>query len=85
MGDKDYLVQLPDGRWIDTRGKFRRGDRVRVTSGPNVGVTGAADSLVGQIRENGRWITMAGYHVRTDDGRNVTVRWDELEALSSGI
>ena len=81
MQDKSYLKYLPDGRVIDTRGKFKRGDRVRITAGPHVGVTGAADSLVAQMRENGRWITMAGYHVRTDDDRNVTVRWDELEAL----
>ena len=80
MVDTDYLVHLPDGRVIDTRGKFRRGDRVRVTSGPHAGVTGTADSLVAQLRENGRWIMMAGYHVRTDDNRNVTVKWDELEA-----
>ena len=80
MRDQSYIKYMPDGRIIDTRGKFRRGDRVRVTSGPHAGVTGTADSLVAKIQQNGHWITMAGYHVRTDDHRNVTVRWDELEA-----
>ena len=31
--DHRYLIQLPDGTWLDTRYRFKTGDAVRITSG----------------------------------------------------
>ena len=75
------LKRLPDGRLVDTRYRFKRGDRVRITAGPHSGKTGTADSAVAQLKgEDGYLVPMAGYHVRLDDGKLATVRWDALEA-----
>ena len=74
------LKRLPDGRLVDTRYRFKRGDRVRITDSPHAGKTGTADSAVGQLKgEDGKLGTMAGYHVQLDDGSQATVRWDALE------
>ena len=76
-----YLKRLPDGRLRDTRYRFKRGDRVRITAGPHAGKTGMAESALGQLKgEDGLLVTMAGYHVQLDDGKLATVRWDALEA-----
>ncbi len=76
----DYLKRLPDGRVMDTRYRFKRGDRVRITSGLHAGKTGTAESAVAQMKDDeGYLVTMAGYHVRLDDGKVATVRWDTLE------
>ena len=75
------LKRLPDGRLVDTRYKFKRGDHVRITAGPHAGKTGMADSAVAQLKgEDGYLVPMAGYHVRLDDGKLATVRWDALES-----
>ena len=75
------LGRLPDGRLVDTRYRFKRGDRVRITVGPHAGKTGTADSAVGQLKgEDGYLVPMAGYHVQLDEGKLATVRWDVLEA-----
>ena len=62
------------------RYRFKRGDRVRHTAGPHSGKTGTADSAVAQLKgEDGYLVPMAGYHVRLDDGKLATVRWDLLK------
>ena len=74
------LKRLPDGRLVDTRYLFKRGDRVRITAGTHAGKVGMADSAVAQLKgEGGYLVPMAGYHVRLDDGKLATVRWDVLE------
>ncbi len=80
-----YLVRRPDGLLEDTRGKFKRGDRVRIVEGSFVGRTGTVESLVAQTYNGEQWVTEPGYHVVLDkevDGRlAVTVRWDTVEAI----
>ena len=74
------LKRLPDGRLVDTRYRFKRGDRVRITAGPHAGKTGVAESAVGQLKgEDGHLMPMAGYHAQLDEGKVATVRWDVLE------
>ena len=58
--------------------KFRRGDRVVIASGSHAGASGTVESLVFQRTVDYPNEYAAGYHVVKDDGRTVTVRWDQL-------
>ena len=45
-----YLVTLPDGRLMDIRYRFKRGDRVLVVAGPHKGSRATVDSRDGQMK-----------------------------------
>ena len=46
MPETEYLKQLPNGRWMDTRYKFSRGTQVRLIDGPDRGRLATVDSCV---------------------------------------
>ena len=78
MPDTEYLQQLPNGKWMDTRYKFGRGTQVRLINGPNRGRKGTVDSCVFlQGTED-----VPGYHLEFAKEEWVTVRWDWVERLS---
>ena len=60
--------------------RFKRGDRVIVTSGSYQGCTGAVDSAVFQRTVDQPDEYAAGYHVVLDNGEVVTVRWDQVSS-----
>lgn len=80
MEPSPYLQRQPDGKWIDTRYRFARGDKVVIIEGPMKGRVGAVDSRLGQVPKDGRLVATAGYHLLVG-GRNVTVTWDMVEPL----
>ena len=75
-----YLQKQPDGKWIDTRYRFSRGDQVMIIKGPMKGRIGVVDSRLGQVPQDGRLVVTAGYHLSVGD-QVVTVTWDAVEAL----
>ena len=78
MPNTQYLQQLPNGKWMDTRYQFSRGTRVRLTGGPNRGSRATVDSCVFlQGTED-----VPGYHLELAEKEWVTVRWDWVERLS---
>ena len=77
MSDTEYIQQLPNGKWMDTRYKFSRGTRVRLVNGPERGRQATVDSCVFlQGAED-----VPGYHLELTDEEWVTVRWDWVERL----
>ena len=48
--NEPYYQRLPDGRILDTRCKYGRGDRVRINGGDLEGSVGTVDSIVAQMR-----------------------------------
>ena len=76
-----HFQKLPDGRLLDRRFRYRRGDRVRVISEPYIGHTGVVDSLVGQLQERAQLVTMPGYNIQLDNGAWVTLSWNVVEAM----
>ena len=78
----DYLVQRPDGSVVDTRLRFGRDDRVRITQVPHAGRLATVESLLGRWIENSRPQNEPGYNVALDgDGDGVvSVRWDWVAA-----
>ena len=72
----DYLVQRSDGSVLDTRLRFGRDARVRVTQGPYVDRLATVESLLGRWIENNRPQDEPGYNVALHDDDVVSVRWD---------
>lgn len=62
--------------------RFKRGDPVTITWGRYTGVTGLVDSAVFQRTVDHPDEFAPGYHVILDDGKVVTVRWDQLRSFS---
>lgn len=58
---------------------FKRGDPVIITSGSYRGYQGVADSAVFQKTVDYPDEYAPGYHLVLDDGRVVTVRWDQVK------
>ena len=81
MEPPPYLQEQPDGKWIDTRYRFARGDKVAITKGPMKGRIGIVDSRLGQVPKDGRLVATAGYHLLLED-QVVTVTWDMVEPLA---
>ena len=78
MPNTQYLQQLPNGKWMDTRYKYGRGTRVRLIDGPHRGRQATVDSCVFlQGKEN-----VPGYHLELAEEEWITVRWDWVERLS---
>ncbi len=78
MSDDAYLRQLPNGKWVDRRYQFVRGDKMHIVDGPYQGHTATVGSRVflqGSEDE-------PGYHVTLEDGRWATVRWDMVEGVT---
>ena len=75
-----YWRILPDGRIQDTRYRFGRGDKVRIISGQHEGHQGTVESCVFDWSVDYPEERAPGYHFKLDDGRWVTVRWDQLQA-----
>lgn len=59
--------------------KYRRGDRVVIVLGSHKGATGTVESLVFQRTVDYPDDYAAGYHVVLEDGRMVTVRWNQVD------
>ena len=79
MTSDKYLLQLPNGKWMDTRYRFSRGTRVRLIDGPYRGRLAKVDSCVFlQGTED-----VPGYHLELAEEEWVTVRWDWVERLSA--
>ena len=76
----DYLILRPDGSVLDTRLRFGRDDRVRITQGPHSGLLATVESLLGRWIENSRPQNEPGYNVALDGGDVVSVRWDWVAA-----
>ncbi|MEE9247094.1 MAG: hypothetical protein V3U79_00140 [Dehalococcoidia bacterium] len=79
MTSDQHLRQLPNGKWMDTRYKFRRGTRVQLIDGPNRGRQATVSSSVFlQGKED-----VPGYHLELAEEEWVTVRWDWVERHSA--
>ena len=79
--EPNFLVTGPDGRYVDTRLRFARGDRVRITHGPHAGRRATMESRLGQLSGDHGITTEVGYQVVLDDGRAVQVPWDGAKAM----
>ena len=75
----DYLIRRSDGSVVDTRLRFGRDDRARITQGPHAGRMATVESLLGRWVENSTPQGAPGYNVALDGGDVVSVRWDWLE------
>ena len=71
-----YLVPMPDGRLMDIRYRFRRGDRVLVIAGPHEGSRATVDSRDGQMKSEHGLVSIPCYNVKLDNGRWAQVQWD---------
>lgn len=60
--------------------RLKRGDQVIVVSGQYAEVTGVVESAVFQRTVDYPNEYAQGYHVVLDDGKVVTVRWDQVQA-----
>ena len=58
--------------------RFKRGDRVTITTGSYRRCTGGIDSAVFQRTTDHPDEYAPGYHIVLDSGLVVTVRWDEV-------
>ena len=76
-----YLRQREDGKWEDTRFRFGRGERVRITKGRLKGSTGTIDGRLAWLSHGRSTIHVPGYHLFLDAGQWVTVRWDVVESM----
>ena len=63
------FVRQRDGKWLDQRVPFVRGDRLRITKGPHAGKIATVSTRFAQMRVDGHWETVLGY--RGARGRNV--------------
>ena len=63
---------------------FKRGDGVTIVSGRYAGFRGTVDSSVFQRNIDYPDAFSPGYHVIISDGPVVTVRWDQVRAMSIG-
>lgn len=73
--DTEYLRQLPNGKWMDTRYKYGRRTRVRLIDGPHRRRLATVDSCVFlQWNED-----VPGYHLELGEEEWVTVRWDWVD------
>ncbi len=72
----DYLALRPDGSIVDTRLRFGRDDRVRITRGPHAGSLATVESLLGCWIKDNSPQSEPGYNVALDGGDVVSVRWD---------
>ena len=78
MGYDWYLKKMPGGGWRDIRYGFARGDTVRVISGTFEGLWGTVDSVVFQTSYDFPDERNPGYQITLEDGRWVTLRWDQV-------
>ena len=72
----DYLILRADGSVVDTRLRFGRDARVRITQGPHTGRLATVESLLGRWIETNRPQDEPGYNVILNGGIVVSVRWD---------
>ena len=72
------LRHFSDGRVHDMRYHFGRGDSVRVISGTYYGYTATVNSVVCQKSYDYPDEVAPGYHVTLEDGKWVTLRWDQV-------
>ncbi len=73
-----YLKKLPSGGWRDIRYCFGRGDTVRVITGTFEDFWGTVDSVVCQKSYDYPDEVSPGYHMTLEDGKWVTLRWDQV-------
>ena len=65
--------------------RFKRGDQVTIVSGRYAGLPGTIDSAVFQRTTDYPDEFSPGYHVIIDDDLVVTLRWDQVRAISIGL
>ena len=75
----DYLIKRSDGSVLDTRLRFGRDDRVRITQGPHAGRLATVESLLGCWIKDSSPQRDPGYNVILDGGNVVSVRWDWVD------
>ncbi len=73
-----YLKHVPGGGWEDIRYRYGRGETVRVISGTFEGLWGTVDSVVCQKSYDYPDGVEPGYHMALEDGKWVTLRWDQV-------
>ena len=73
-----YLKKLPGGGWENIRYRYGRGETVRVISGTFEGLWGTVDSVVCQKSYDYPDEVSPGYHMALEDGKRVTLRWDQV-------
>jgi ribosomal protein L24 len=59
--------------------RYKRGDQVFIVSGRYAGVTGVVESAIFQRTVDYPEEYAPGYHILLNDGRVVTVRWDQVQ------
>ena len=64
--------------------RFKRGDRVTITTGSYRRCTGVVDSAVFQRTIDHPEEVSPGYHVVLADDAVVTVRWDQVKKAGDG-
>ena len=73
-----YLKKVPGVEWEDIRYRYGRGETVRVISGTFEGLWGTVDSVVCQKSYDYPEEVSPGYHMALEDGKRVTLRWDQV-------
>ena len=73
-----YLKKVPSGRWEDVRYRYGRGETVRVISGTFEDIWGTVDSVVCQKSYDYPDEVSPGYHMTLENGKWVTLRWDQV-------
>jgi hypothetical protein len=81
---KNHLVPMPDGRLMDTRYRFKRGDRVLVIAGPHNGRRATIDSRDGQMKGERGLVSIPTYNVQLGENRWAQVQWDWVQKGNDG-
>ena len=79
--DHSYLVQLPDGTWLDVRYRFKPGDAVRITSGDHAGKVGKVETRSAHWMEGHTVHQEPGYHLVLGNGAWVDAGWWMVETV----
>ena len=74
-----YLIPTPDGRLMDTRYRFKRGDRVLVIAGPHKGSKVTVDSRDGQMKGEYGLVSVPTYNVMLGENHWAQVQWDWVQ------
>ena len=64
---------------MDTRYRFKRGDRVLVIAGPHKGSRATVDSRDGQMKGESGLVSMPCYNITLEEGTWAQVRWDWVQ------
>ncbi len=77
-----YIIRGVEGRLYDGRAKFTRGDRVRINWGFYNGVPATVACSMKEYVVDGHTVAKRKYRLIMDDGKWLTVEWDDVESAT---